>query len=71
MPSSNVELCMWAKPNTYLGRPKLLSSTIDSDVQTLHVPNLIHGKKKYHPYCLKKGNKLKKRKIHQAWKSFF
>ena len=36
-----------------LGRPKLLSSTVDSDGRTLHVPNLIRGEKKYHPYCLK------------------
>ena len=42
-----------AEPNTYLGRPKLLSSTVDSDGRTLHVPNLIRGEKKYHPYCLK------------------
>ena len=42
-----------AEPNTYLGRPELLSSTVDSDGRTLHVPNLIRGKKKYHPYCLK------------------
>ena len=49
-----------AEPNTYLGRPKLLSSTVDSDGRTLHVPNLIPGEKKYHPYCLKYGNKLKK-----------
>ena len=40
-----------AEPNTYLGRPKLLSSTVDSDGRTLHVPNLIRGEKKYHPYC--------------------
>ena len=36
-----------------LGRPKLLSSTVDSDGRTLHVPNLIRGEKKCHPYCLK------------------
>ena len=42
-----------AELNTYLGRPKLLSSTVDSDSRTLHVPNLIRGEKKYHPYCLK------------------
>ena len=42
-----------AEPNTYLGRPKLLSSTGDSDSRTLHVPNPIRGEKKYHPYCLK------------------
>ena len=42
-----------AELNTYLGRPKLLSSTVDSDGRTLHVPNLIRGEKKYHPYCLK------------------
>ena len=32
-----------AEPNTYLDRPKLLSSTVDSDGRTLHVPNLIRG----------------------------
>ena len=42
-----------AEPNTSLDRPKLLSSTVDSDGRTLHVPNLIRGEKKYHPYCLK------------------
>ena len=42
-----------AELNTYLGRPKLLSLTVDSDSRTLHVPNLIRGEKKYHPYCLK------------------
>ena len=42
-----------AEPNTYLGRPKLLSSTVDSDGRTLCAPNLIRGEKKYHPYCLK------------------
>ena len=42
-----------AEPNTYLGRPKLLRSTVDSDGRTLYVPNLIQGEKKYHPYCLK------------------
>ena len=43
-----------AEPNTYLGRPKLLSSIVDSDGRTLHVPSLIiRGEKKYHPYCLK------------------
>ena len=42
-----------AEPNAYLGRPKLLSSTVDSDARTLHVPNLIRGQKIYHPYCLK------------------
>ena len=42
-----------AEPNNYLGRPKLLSSAVDSDGRTLHVPNLIRGEKKYHPYCLK------------------
>ena len=45
-----------------------LSSTVDSDGRTLHVPNLVRGKKKYHPYCLKQGNKPKKSKIHQATK---
>ena len=30
-----------AEPNTCLGRSKLLSSTVDSDGRTLHVPNLI------------------------------
>ena len=49
-----------AEPNNYLGRPKLLSSTVDSDGRTLHASNLIHGEKKYNPYCLKQGNKLKK-----------
>ena len=43
----------YAEPNTCLGRPKLLSSTVDSDGRTLHVQNLIRGEKKYHPYCLK------------------
>ena len=38
-----------AEPNTSLDRPKLLSSTVDSDGRTLHVPNLIRGEKKYHP----------------------
>ena len=47
-----VTLC--AKPNTYSG------STVLSDGRTIHVPNLIRGEKKYHPYCLKQGNKLKK-----------
>ena len=42
-----------AEPNTYLGRPELLNSTVDSDGRTLHVPNLVRGEKKYHPYCLK------------------
>ena len=42
-----------AEPNTYLGQPKLLRWTVDSDGRTLHVPNLIRGEKKYHPYCLK------------------
>ena len=42
-----------AEPNTYLGRRKLLSSTVDSDGRTLHVSKLIRGEKKYHPYCLK------------------
>ena len=37
----------WAEPNTYLGRPKLLSSIVDSDGLTLHVPNLIRGEEKY------------------------
>ena len=45
-------------PNTYLGRPKLLSSTVDSDGRTLYVPNLIRGDEECHPYCLKYGNKL-------------
>ena len=40
------------EPNTYLGRPKLLSSTVDSDGRTLHVLNLIRGEKKYRSYCL-------------------
>ena len=47
-----VTLC--AEPNTYSG------STVHSDGRTIHVPNLIRGEKKYHPYCLKQGNKLKK-----------
>ena len=42
-----------AEPNTYLGRPKLLSATVDSNGRTLHVPNLINGQKKYHLYGLK------------------
>ena len=42
-----------AEPNTYLGQPKLLRWTVDSDGRTLHVPNLIRGEKKYYPYCLK------------------
>ena len=46
-----------AEPNTYLGGRKLLSLTVDSDGRTLHVPNLIRGEKKYHPHCLKQGNK--------------
>ena len=58
-----VTLC--AEPNTYSG------STVHSDGRTIHVPNLIRGEKKYHPYCLKQGNKLKKSKIHQAWNSCF
>ena len=37
----------WAEPNTYLGRPKLLSSIVNSDGLTLHVPNLIRGEEKY------------------------
>ena len=40
-------------PNTYLGRPKLLRSTVDLDGRTLHVPKLIRGEKKYHSCCLK------------------
>ena len=32
---------------------RYLSSTVDSDGRTLHVPNLIRGQKKYHPYGLK------------------
>ena len=48
-PGSNVELYMCRT----LSRLKLLSSTVDSDGRTLHVPNLIRGEKKYHPYCLK------------------
>ena len=43
----------WAEPNTYLRRTKLLSSTVDSDSQSLHVPNLIRGEEKYYPFCLK------------------
>ena len=42
-----------AELNTHLGRPKLLNSNVDSDSWTLHVPNLIRGEKKYHPYYLK------------------
>ena len=42
-----------AEPNTCLGPPKLVSSNVDSDGRTLHVPNLTRGEKKYHPYCLK------------------
>ena len=42
-----------AEPNIYLSRLKLFSSTVDSDGPTLHVPNLIRGEKKHHPYCLK------------------
>ena len=52
-----------AEPNTHLGRPKLLSSTVDWDGRTFHVPNLIRGEKKYHPYGLKLGNKPKKVKF--------
>ena len=36
-----------AEPNTYLGRPKLLSWTVDSNGRSLHVPNLIRGEKKF------------------------
>ena len=50
-----VTLC--AEPNTYS------ASTVHSDGRTIHVPNLIRGEKKYHPYCLKQGNKLKKVKF--------
>ena len=60
-----------AEPNTYLGRPKLLSSTVDSDGRTLHVPNLIRGGRKYHPYCLEYGNKLKKVKFTKPENSCF
>ena len=42
-----------AEPNTYFGWPKLLSSTVDSDGLTLHVPNLIRGEEKYYPFCSK------------------
>ena len=59
------------EPTTYLGRPKLLGSTVDSDGRTLHVPNLIRGEKKYHSYCLKKGNKLKKVKFTNPGNSCF
>ena len=31
-PGSNVELFMY-EPNTYLGQPKQLSSTVDSDIE--------------------------------------
>ena len=44
-----------AETNIYLSRLKLFSSTVDSDGRTLHVPNLICSKKKYHPSCLKIG----------------
>ena len=40
--TSNFTCADW-EPNTYLGRPKPLSSTVDSDGRTLHVPNLIRG----------------------------
>ena len=63
--------CICAEPYTYLGRPKLFNSIVDSDGQTLHVPNLIRGEKKYHPYCLKQGNKLKKVKFTKLGKSCF
>ena len=39
--------------------------------RTLHVPNLIRGEKKYHPYCLKQGNKLKKVKFTKPGNSCF
>ena len=52
IPTSNFTC---AEPNTYLGRPKLLSSTVDSDGRTLHVPNLIRGEKKLSPSLLKIG----------------
>ena len=54
MPLSSLQISI------YFGRPKLLSSTVDSDDRTLHVPNLIRNEKKYHSYRLKKGNKLEK-----------
>ena len=38
-PGSNVELYM-CRTLYLLGRPKLLSSTVDLDGRTLHVPNL-------------------------------
>ena len=39
--------------------------------RTLHVPNLINGQKKYHPYGLKQGNKLKKVKVTKPGYSCF
>ena len=39
--------------------------------RTLHVPNLIRGEKKYHPYCLKEGNLLKKVKVTKPGYSCF
>ena len=44
-----------AEPNTLYKVDPVLSSTVDSDGRTLHVPNLTGGEKKYHPYCLKQG----------------
>ena len=69
--SAICEYGVCAEPNTYLGRPKLLSLTVDSDGRTLHVPNLIRGEKKYHPYYLKQGNKLKKVKFTKPVNSCF
>ena len=60
-----------AEPSAYLGRPKLFCSTVDSDGRTSHVPNLIRGEKKYHPYCLKQGNKVKKVKFTKPGNSCF
>ena len=39
--------------------------------RTLHVPNLIRGEKKYHPYCSKEGNLLKKVKVTKPGYSCF
>ena len=60
-----------AKPNTCLGRAKLLSLTVDSDGRTLHVSHLIHGENKNHPYCFKYRNKLKKVKFTKPGNSCF
>ena len=62
-PSWNNSVALWgpvqtsnftcAELNAYLGRPKLSSSTVDSDGRTLRVQNLIRGEQKYHPHFLK------------------